>query len=181
MNVRKANRKDAKGIAHVHVQSWRETYKGIINQDYLDSLDEDKRYHMWKESLETNGDQPLFVAENDAGEIIGFASFGKERTKKFEIDGELYAIYILAEFKGKKVGTKLFLAGVQELLRQDIKSLLVWVISNNPSKRFYESFNPIKVKEEEFRIAGEELIEVAYSWNDLNALKTSLVSSLEDK
>lgn len=43
MNIRKANRDDAPGIAKVHVDSWRTTYKGIIPQSFLDELSYEQR------------------------------------------------------------------------------------------------------------------------------------------
>lgn len=83
MDIRKAREEDAAKIARVHVESWQETYKGLIDQDYLDSLKIDNRERMWKETLANRQkEQPVFIAEIENG-IIGFSSFGKERTNKF--------------------------------------------------------------------------------------------------
>ncbi|MCG5104202.1 hypothetical protein [Oceanobacillus alkalisoli] len=38
MQIIRADSKDATGIAKVHVDSWRATYKGIIPEDFLNNL-----------------------------------------------------------------------------------------------------------------------------------------------
>ncbi|WP_274857053.1 hypothetical protein [Bacillus methanolicus] len=43
MIIRKAVGDDAAQIARVHVKSWQETYKGLIDQNYLDNLKIEKR------------------------------------------------------------------------------------------------------------------------------------------
>lgn len=37
-NIRKQNINDCASIAHVVNISWNETYKGIVNQEFLDNL-----------------------------------------------------------------------------------------------------------------------------------------------
>jgi len=82
MLIERATQLDARGIASVHVQSWRDTYKGIIDQEFLDSLKVEDRYELWKESLKAEQNGCVYIAKNDSGEVVGFASFGVERTKK---------------------------------------------------------------------------------------------------
>lgn len=48
MNFREANIGDAPGIAKVHVDSWRSTYKGIIPQSFLDGLSYEQRTKLWE-------------------------------------------------------------------------------------------------------------------------------------
>lgn len=71
MNIRKARLKDAEGIARVHVDSWRTTYKGIIPDDYLNSLSYEQRTELWKNNIGKKGNYVL-VAENTEEQVIGF-------------------------------------------------------------------------------------------------------------
>src|SRR5690606_1872462 len=86
--VRKALPADASGIARVHVDSWRTTYRGIIPDSVLDNLSVEKRENHWKQDLR-QGKNWTFVAENTEGEIVGFACSGPERTQAYGYDGEL--------------------------------------------------------------------------------------------
>ncbi|MBT2662816.1 GNAT family N-acetyltransferase [Bacillus sp. ISL-45] len=172
MQIRKATKDDASGIARVHVRSWQETYQGIISQDYLDTLKVEDRKPLWEKSLSESANiSPVFVAINPEGEIVGFASFGKERSGNFKADGELYVIYILKEYQRGKLGLRLLQAGVDDLLNQNYESILVWVLADNESRKFYESLQPQKAGEEVVKIAGREYVEVAYMWRDLQLLR----------
>ncbi|WP_079507577.1 GNAT family N-acetyltransferase [Mesobacillus jeotgali] len=171
MKVRKAAIEDSAAIAGVHIKSWKETYQGLVSQEYLDSLKVEDRQPLWEKSLtETPDKSPVFVAVNPEGEIVGFASFGKERTGKFHADGELYAIYILKKYQRKRIGLKLLEVGLEEMLRQKYGSMLVWVLNDNESRKFYESLQPEKAGEEKIEIAGKEFAESAYVWKDSKLL-----------
>ena len=75
--IRIAKLKDAKGIAKVHVKSWRETYKEIVDDEYLKSLALGPRTKKWQEILEKPKDDGwTFVAEDTTGKIVGFISGG---------------------------------------------------------------------------------------------------------
>ncbi len=49
--IRAARLEDAGAIAHVHVESWRTTYAGIVPDAYLAGLDEILRTRLWHEWL----------------------------------------------------------------------------------------------------------------------------------
>ena len=79
MQIRKATKNDAEGIAKVHVDSWRTTYKGIIPDDLLFKLSYKNRTELWIKNIEKE-DNFVVLAENPEGEIIGFADCGKRET-----------------------------------------------------------------------------------------------------
>lgn len=175
MIIRKATVEDAEDIAKVHVESWKSAYRGIISDDYLNRLKVEDRLNLWINSLsDPKDDAPVFVAVNGEGNIIGFASFGIEREKKKEKEGELYAIYLLNESKGKKVGTLLFRSGVQELIKYKFQSVRVWVLAENPSKRFYEKFDPRMVVSKNIQIGSALYEEIAYQWDNIEELLNNL-------
>src|SRR5918998_4172552 len=50
--VREARPADAAGIARVHVDTWRTTYRGIVPDDHLDALSYEARERFWAGALE---------------------------------------------------------------------------------------------------------------------------------
>ena len=52
------------------------------------------------------------------------------------------------------------------MYKNDMQSLLVWVVTNNPSKTFYEKFNPEKIDTKFLERLQVE--ETAYCWKDIN-------------
>src|SRR5579875_3238148 len=129
MIVRAARVEDAGGIAKVHVDSWRTTYKGVIPDDFLASLSYESRSQRWRSMLSNPtrfaGD---FVAEDKTGRIVGFISGGPAQEPYPVYRGELYAIYILQEYQGQEIGRRLTEALVGKLLEAGIDNMLVWVL-----------------------------------------------------
>src|SRR5690606_37668646 len=120
---------DEEGIARVHVDSWRTTYKGIVSESVLQNLSYEQRAENWRRGIELND---LYVAEDESGSIVGFATGGKERTGNYEADGELYAIYLLDEVQGMGIGKELIQTIAGSLQEQGLTSMLVWVLEQNP-------------------------------------------------
>ncbi|MFS0691020.1 GNAT family N-acetyltransferase [Sporosarcina sp. 179-K 8C2 HS] len=167
MRIREAVQGDAEGIARVHVDSWRTTYKGIVSESVLQDLSYEQRAENWRRGI---GKNALYVAENERGKIVGFATGGKERTGKYDADGELYAIYLLHEVQGQGIGKKLTESIAQNLKEQGFTSMLVWVLEQNTSKKFYESLGGQPISEAMIDIGGEEFKEIAYYWDNINAI-----------
>ena len=137
IKIRKAVLTDVKGIAKVHVDSWKSTYANIVPEQYLNNLSYESREQMWTNGIPYGG---LYVAESKEGKIVGFSKGGKERSGKYKgYDGELYAIYILKEFQGKSIGKALVKPIIAEITGMELNSLLVLVLEDNVSRKFYES------------------------------------------
>jgi GNAT superfamily N-acetyltransferase len=171
MFIREASPTDAAAIARVHVDSWRTTYAGIVPADYLANLSYARREQFWRDLFST----PtllgcVYVAAQDTGEIVGFASGGPERSGNALYRGELYAIYLLASYQRQGLGRGLTMAVVQRLLQCGLLSMLVWVLAANPGRAFYETLGGQQVDEKETTIGAAPLLEVAYGWPDLREL-----------
>lgn len=167
MRIREAVLEDAEGIARVHVDSWRTTYKGIVSESVLQQLSYEQRAENWRRGI---GKNALYVAEDESGRIVGFATGGKERTGNYDVDGELYAIYLLNEVQGQGIGRKLTRIIASTLQEQGFVSMLVWVLDRNPSKQFYESLGGQPIDEAMIDIGGEEFKEIAYYWDTIDSI-----------
>ncbi|OTW65014.1 GNAT family N-acetyltransferase [Bacillus sp. AFS094611] len=167
IHIRRAAKDDIPGIAKVHVDSWKTTYKGIFAEGILGKITYEQREKQWETIFQQEHKyQYRFVAETLDGTIIGFIDGGVERSGAYNCDGELYAIYLLQEYQGMKIGQKLFQALLSECINDNMQSLLVWVVTNNPSKKFYKKFNPEKIDTKFLERVQVE--ETAYCWRDIN-------------
>lgn len=130
---------DALGLATVHASSWKTTYRGIVQQSYLDKISIEQRLP----GAERRANAPnmnCFVAANlKTQQIVGFVDVGVCREKNIDADGEVYALYLLQEFQGKGLGRLLFEKGVEILKGQGLRRMMVSVLQeNHSSRRFYE-------------------------------------------
>lgn len=165
LNIRRANQGDAKDIAKTQVGSWRTTYKGIVNDDYLDNMEPKDRVEMWEQGVRQS---KVYVIEDDSGAIVGFASGGPHDSKDFaEYDSELYAIYLYQENQGLGGGKMLFNAVINDLVEKGHKNMMVGVLGENPACQFYEKLGGEAIGEAMVEIGGENHKEVYYGWKNL--------------
>lgn len=168
MIIRAAKREDTPGIAHVHNESWRTTYRGMLPDEYLANLrDEDSRAR-WERAIDAG--HLLYVAEDETGKIAGFVAGGPARTDVDEYEGELYAIYILDSHHGRGIGRLLVQALAKGFEERGMHSMLLWVMKGNPAQGFYEALGGQEIRTQEFQLAGVTIEEIAFGWKDIAPL-----------
>ncbi|WP_423798094.1 N-acetyltransferase family protein [Neobacillus sp. SAB-20_R2A] len=168
IKIRKADLTDTKGIAKVHVDSWKTTYANIVPDEYLNNLTYESREQIWINNIPNGG---VYVAENNEGKIVGFSSGGKERSGKYNgFDGELYAIYILKVYQGQGIGKALVKPIIDEIKGMGLNSMLVLVLKDNISRLFYEALGGKKIDAVEVLIAGKKLSELVYGWENIGEI-----------
>ena len=167
ISIRAATQHDAIAISHVHVQSWRTTYAGIVPEEYLATLDEAERALQWRDWL--TRDTRVYIADLD-GEIVGFISGGAIREPVQTYDAELYAIYLLEQAQRQGIGTALLKELAKWLLGKGFTSMIVWVLEKNPSRHFYLRSSAQVVTTKEIQMGGVMLSEVSYGWPHLQAI-----------
>ena len=140
MPVRHANPGDALGIGTVHVVSWQAAYRGVLAQDYLDSLDPTQRGANWRRYLDgpLPHDESVFVAEVQPNNVLGFANVGQSRDANGV--GELRCLYVTPEHWGEGIGRDLMSSSVDALVACGFREATLWVLdSNNRARGFYET------------------------------------------
>jgi ribosomal protein S18 acetylase RimI-like enzyme len=135
MDVRRARLEEARAIAQVHAETWREAYEHVFGAERLASVTVDARLAQWKRILAA-GQSDVFVAAAD-GLIVGFVSTGDSRDA--DAAAELFAIYVLPEAWGTGAGSALMRAGIEAMRLRASGDAVLWVLDDNPrARRFYE-------------------------------------------
>lgn len=168
MKIRAANKTDAKDIAKVQVDTWRTTYAGIVPDDYLANLSYEKREAIWTRVIPGCF---VYVAENEDGQIVGFATGGKAINGEYEnYPGELTAIYILKEYQKQNIGQLLVKSIVNDIQTLGFQSMIVFVLEDNPAKYFYEAMGGKQIDRVTIEIGGKNLYELVYAWDDISEI-----------
>ena len=156
-NIRRKRKEDIEQIQKVITIAWQETYKGIVDDDFLDNLPKTEEERI-KKSQETfdEKDNNQFVLEVD-NKIVGFINVGKENTI-----GEIYAIYILKQYKGNGFGKKLIETGIKELKKLGCTEMIIGCLQGNPSNEFYKHLGGNIIKTRIFKLPNQELLENVY-------------------
>lgn len=173
MEIRSATPDDSPALAHILVRGWQESYKHIIDQDWLDALDENEYRAQWQKWFADENWQVL-IAHDDDGTAAGFAGFGKLKTPppgsspiRPLYSAELYAIYILPEFWRQGLGTKLVRDAAAQLVTMKHKSLCLWTMEKNKQAiDFYKHLGGERCGKKEVQIGPTSAREVCFGWRD---------------
>lgn len=164
-NIRKATVSDAAAIAYIKYQSWRDTYRGIIADSYLDAMDEAEIAATWQKILSPeNTRSATHVICNEQGLVLGFISHGRSRERKYNADGEILALYLLNAYRGEGLGALLFHHAIKELNDGGIHSYFVLVLAQNRALNFYRRLGPQEEYPEKVTIDNIEYDEIALVW-----------------
>jgi len=180
IQLRRATVADAVAIAQIRIDCWRNSYRGVIPDSYLDNMNLEESVTHWRtifDALATAGDRVcVFVAESE-GKVVGFASAMLLPEIKCGVQAELSAIYLLPEWQRCGIGRKMLQKIARLLQAQGCHDLLVWVLSENSiGRNFFEELGAQFLKEQDYTWDGIDAKEVAYAWADLSVLLASATS-----
>ena len=169
--IRYATTEDAAGIARVHAESWRSAYRGIVPDDYLDSIDVEEWAGRHRRNMAEAADSSVSYVAEVRGEIVGWAAGGPNHIPESAYSGELYTIYLLPQYQRIGNGRRLIAAIAGWLMESGFESMILWVLAENwPARQFYEALGGAYVQDGKFVVGGVSLPEVAYGWQDLAPL-----------
>jgi ribosomal protein S18 acetylase RimI-like enzyme len=158
---------DAEEIARVHVQCWQESYAELLPDEFLKSLSVDAKIEQWRQTI---SDPQVFKrVAREAARIVGFVSCGPAREGAVKgADGEIFAIYILKAFHGRKIGRSLIAAAARFWLSKGGRKLIVLSMAGNTQVTgFYEALGGVQVYEGSFEIAGTRMADKGHIFSNL--------------
>lgn len=166
--IRLATKDDAKAIAGVRILSWRQAFKNIIPDSYLDNMSMDDSVHLWTQILSASTDAACtFVVEVD-GKILGFASGMTLADNAQGFDAELTGIYVLPEIQGEGVGRRLVNRVMTTLSTAGARNMIAWILAQNQAGRDFLMTTDAQLQSEKvFDWDGFEVKEVSYGWSSL--------------
>jgi len=148
LTVRAARPEDAEAMADAHVRGWQTTYRGLVPDATLDGFSVERRTAFWRDRLTAEratdpAETPArtWVVE-EAGQVCGLATTGPVRDLPEGLAGagEVFALYLTPEARGRGLGRALFGHAVDDLRARGMTPVVVWVFEGNPvGRRFYEA------------------------------------------
>ncbi len=164
-HIRRAREEDARGIAEVHVRTWRDAYRDQLPSSFLAALSVDSRESMWRGEIQVVAPERRPWVAEAGGQIIGFVSAGVSRDEDHRpAEGEVYAIYVLADCWARGVGRNLLAHAERDLLDNGYHDAILWCfIENDRARAFYEQAGwELDGGTLQRSIAGRDLEEVRY-------------------
>lgn len=166
VKIRNATLEDIKQIARLHIDSWHETYSGIISQEHLDNMKNNLENRIEKMKKEFNLRTKIVITLND--EIVGFADFvsSNKFSKDLNIDCEICGLYIKNGYKHLGLGSMIFEYITNIFKENNKKKMGIWCLKENlPAISFYKKKGGTITTEKSITIGNLEYTEVAFLYN----------------
>ncbi len=169
--IRAARPSDAAAIAAVQVETWRDTYAGIIPDRSLLEMSHPTHEAFWAHHLRRPPPRDTtLVAVTDDTTIVGFGNGGQNRAPSLAFDGEVFTLYVRPDHQGQGVGRRLMIGLLRALAVSGHRSAVVWVLAANPARFFYQALGGTLVAQRTEPFHGTPLDELAFGWPDLAAI-----------
>jgi GNAT superfamily N-acetyltransferase len=169
IGIRMARPADAADIAHVYVESWRDTYAGILPDSGLVRLSKVDQAASWSRAIKnSNLRNPVLVASDTKSNIYGFVSAGPTREKSLPYEGEVYALYVAPGWTGQGIGAGLLASTFRLFAKGGADGMIIWALADNPSRFFYEAMGGQIAAERQHPMWGKSLREIGYGWHKLD-------------
>src|SRR5258708_18972271 len=95
LSVRPARPEDAADLARIYIESWQDTYAGVISHTLLSSMSLRAHTARWQASIKSmeRNCGAVLVAEEARFGAIGLCSLGRARDGGAGFEGEIYTLY----------------------------------------------------------------------------------------
>ena len=149
--IRKAQSEDFADIANIHFKSWHDAYLGLLPELYINNKNNlNEKIKMWQELI-NHPDVIIWIAYDANNKSVGFIGYFTKNNSY-----EITTLYVLSEYHGRGIGTKLMKTSLQAILDFNIDAnFCLWVLEDNaPTIHFYKKFGLVcngKKSEEDYK------------------------------
>jgi GNAT superfamily N-acetyltransferase len=171
LTIRPAEPADAAGVAEVNLSAWQTTYRGILDDDYVQGRSSQDQLVVWRDLLaEPNPSRQYFVALED-DRVLGYCGAGRNADTHSPFQAELYGATVLPGRHGQGIGSRLLGTQAQWLRLMGWESMQCWLMEQNPFRGFYERHGGLRLDAtRELDFGGKRVTVISYGWTDLDAL-----------
>ncbi|MEO1166320.1 MAG: GNAT family N-acetyltransferase, partial [Chloroflexota bacterium] len=135
VRIRSAVTRDRGDMLHANRRAWEISYAHIFSPHEVRGLFQNLLPQRGSWVFQRDRRIATIVAEVNK-RVVGFIGVGTLLNKS---EGEVTTFYILPEYHGRGIGTRLWHAGLEELERVGCTGAWVWVLAKAEARHFYTS------------------------------------------
>jgi ribosomal protein S18 acetylase RimI-like enzyme len=168
--LRRARPDDAGLLSAIKIACWRDSYAGYLPQDLLDDLERhpDHSVAAWRAVLEADPPARVTQIVMIAGEDAGLVRCGPYDGSLPGWRGMIDALYLLAPFRGRGLGTALIGQARARLAAAGLAPVAVEAFTfNNRALALYRRLGAVTIgRAVAFKHAGRPIEETVLGWRD---------------
>ncbi|MDQ8735873.1 GNAT family N-acetyltransferase [Paenibacillus sp. LHD-38] len=160
--IRWAKLEDARDLGLVHSESYRNAYKGVLPDEFLNQYTPISRERYFYNSLIQGTEHiAITLVNNKAVGCLMLKACSDNDLQKFS--GEISAIYLLQNFRAIGLGSQLLNWGLERLKDLGYSTAVLWVLKENKNAiMFYEKQGFMRDGTERIILRGRELSQIRY-------------------
>ncbi len=163
MQIRPATGQDIAAIAALQTASWRDSYRGMLSDAYLENEMSGDLLRHWQ-GVELRPEDVVLVAE-EAGAVVGFIAVWCDP------DPYIDNLHVLPDLRSRGTGRRLMQAAAEALMRRGHASAYLWVLeANRRALAFYESLGGQRGEAADHEVFGQMLPSLKVVWPDLSRI-----------
>lgn len=146
MIIRDAKQGDIAAIANLHAESWRQAYRGVLSDGYLDKSIYQERLATWERRFSGQPPKSMFVMVADVdGQLMGFICVFPDENRIW--GSFLDNLHVSPHLTGQGIGRQLLSEAARRLLAIGSRTgLYLWVIEqNHRARQFYQRAGAVEV------------------------------------
>lgn len=172
MIFREATIKDKEQISALHIENWRETYRGALTDRYLDQEIFEERRQDWENRLNHPTENQFVLMALDGDHLAGFVcAYGNQHAQFGTLIENLHTN---KTYRGQGVGKKLFFLAAEWSLKSypDAGLYLEVIGSNTAAIGFYKALGGVHVESNIWvPPGGGDVLEYSFYWENSNLKK----------
>lgn len=142
---------DAKTLAQIHCDSWRQTYQSLLPESYIaEQADLESKTALWQHVVAHPETITLLAQDSQRDpehNKVGFISYFIDPTEAAK--ATITTLYVLPEAQNQGVGKALLTHALERLTAKSVSEVTLWVLKTNDSAiGFYQQYG--------FLVSGEE-------------------------
>lgn len=131
LQIRLAGEEDLAQIAALYIENWQTTYRGLLEQSFLDSMDTAELQEKWRRYIAAE-ECGIFVAYDD-GIFLGFGAY--EADDEPEDCIYLASLQVCSTARGRGIGTQIIGAIARRALQNGYRQMSICIVKGNDNAR----------------------------------------------
>ena len=169
-SIEELNHDNVSDYVKVNAKAWQETYKGIVNDEFLELINTKEEINNSIERIQkslNNSFDKSFLLKVDKIPV-GVIRVCKSRDDNYQNIGEIRALYLLNVVKHQGFGKMLFEKAKEEIKKMGFNSMIVGCLSGNTNaNNFYKHMGGELVSSRDFNLPNQTLKENVYLFREI--------------